>query len=121
MAKLLMNLRHVPGEEADGVRAFLDAADIDWYETRPGLFGISAGGIWLRHDADFARARRSMDEYQAQRSAKVRAEHRQALRDGTAETFMDMLRARPVWVLWRVAAIILLLALMGLPAYLLWR
>lgn len=121
MAKLLMNLRHASEEEAADVRAFLDAGRIDWYETRPGLFGISLGGIWIRQDADFPRARRLMDEYQAERGARVRAERASELREGRAETFLDLLRDRPVWVLWRVLAIILLLGLMAVPGYLLWR
>ena len=50
MAKLLLNLRHVPQDEADEVRELLSTNGIDYYETRPSLWGISAGGIWL-HDA----------------------------------------------------------------------
>ena len=30
MAKMLLNLRHVPEDEADDVRAFLDANRIAW-------------------------------------------------------------------------------------------
>ena len=36
MSKVLMHLRNVPDDEADGVRAFLDAHRIAWYQTRPG-------------------------------------------------------------------------------------
>lgn len=121
MAKMLLNLRHVPEDEADDVRAFLDANRIAWYETRPGLFGISLGAIWVKHDSDIAEAKRLMADYQAARKAKVRAEHEAARRDGTAETFSSLLRERPLWVLVRVLGIILLLALMALPGYLLWR
>ncbi|HET6397150.1 MAG TPA: DUF6164 family protein, partial [Pseudoxanthomonas sp.] len=41
MPKLLFPLRNVPQEEAAEVRALLDEAGLDWYETRPGPFGIS--------------------------------------------------------------------------------
>lgn len=121
MAKMLLNLRNVPDDEADEVRAFLDANRIAWYETKPGLFGISLGAIWVTHDEDVAEAKRLMADYQAGRQAKVRAEHEAARRDGSAETFASLLRERPLWVLVRVVGIILLLALMGLPGYLLWR
>ena len=47
MATLLLNLRHVPEDEADDVRALLDANGIAWYETQPSRWGISGGGIWL--------------------------------------------------------------------------
>src|SRR5690606_3754815 len=87
MAKLLLNLRNVPDDEADDVRAFLAAARIEHYETRPGPFGISAGGIWLREDEDVPRAKRLRAEYQHERAIRIRAEREQARRDGTAETF----------------------------------
>lgn len=121
MAKLLLNLRHVPDDEADDVRAFLDAARIEHYETRPGPFGISAGGIWVRNDADVPEAKRRMAEYQRQRAERVRAEHAQAVRDGTAETFSDIARANPQRVALIVVAIALLLGLMALPAILIGR
>lgn len=121
MAKMLLNLRHVPEDEADDVRAFLDAHRIAWYETKPGLFGISLGAIWVKHDSDITEAKRLMADYQTRRQAMVRAGHEAARRDGTAETFASLLRERPAWVLLRVLGIILLVALMGLPAYLLSR
>ncbi|WP_202842756.1 DUF6164 family protein [Luteimonas saliphila] len=121
MAKLLLNLRHVPDDEADDVRALLEAARIDYYETRPGPLGISAGGIWVRSDDDVPEAKRRMAEYQRERALRVRAEHAQARREGTAETFSDLVRAQPLRVLVIVVAIALLLGLMALPAYLIGR
>ncbi len=47
MSKLLMNLRHVPEDEADEVRALLDEHAIAYYETKPSRWGISSGGIWI--------------------------------------------------------------------------
>ena len=110
MAKMLLNLRHVPEDEADDVRAFLDANGIAWYETTPGLFGISLGAIWIKHDSDFPEARRLMSDYQEGRTWKLRA-----------ETFGSLLRERPGWVIVRIIGIIALLVLMALPGYLLWR
>ncbi|NZA27375.1 hypothetical protein H0E84_13365 [Luteimonas sp. SJ-92] len=121
MSKLLLNLRNVPDDEAADVRAFLDANRIAWYETRPGPFGISMGGIWVKHDQDVPEAKRLMADYQAGRRTRVRAEHEAARREGREETFAMLLRERPGWVLLRVAGILLLLALMALPGYLLWR
>ena len=59
MAKLLLNLRNVPDDEADDVRALLDEHDIAYYETSPGFWNISLGGIWVREDAAFAEAKRA--------------------------------------------------------------
>ncbi|PJJ99027.1 hypothetical protein CO641_05225 [Lysobacteraceae bacterium NML91-0213] len=121
MSKVLLHLRNVPDEEADGVRAFLDAHRIAWYQTRPGPLGITGGAIWVKHDQDYPQARRLMDGYQQDLRERVRAGLAQARARGEHETFADMLRERPGWVLVRVVAILALLALMALPGYLLWR
>lgn len=119
MSKLLMNLRHVPEDEADDVRAMLDTHRIAWYETKPGLLGISLGAIWIKHDQDAAQAKQLMAQYQVERQARMRAAHRAAVEDGTAETFLGLLRARPGWVLVRVLGIVFMLGLIALPVYLL--
>ena len=47
MAKLLLNLRNVPEDEADEVRAWLKENSLAFYETQPSPWGISGGGIWI--------------------------------------------------------------------------
>lgn len=74
MATLLVNLRNVPDDEVDEVRHVLTAHLIDFYETPPGRWGISAGGIWVRDDSQLEEARRLMAEYQEQRRARASAE-----------------------------------------------
>lgn len=119
MSRLLLNLRNVPEDEADDVRAFLDAHRIAYYETRPSLWGISAGGIWVAEDAGIAEAKRLMADYQAARGARARAEYAAAKAAGTAETFWMVLRADPLRVVLTVLAILALLALVALPVLLL--
>ncbi|MEG8104010.1 DUF6164 family protein, partial [Xanthomonas hortorum] len=85
MAKLLLNLRNVPDDEADEVRALMRENLVQIYETRPSNWGISAGGIWLSDYADHPRAKAAMDAYQAQRGADARAQRQEALASGTAE------------------------------------
>ena len=119
MSVLLMNLRNVPDDEVDEVRAMLDARRIAFYETRPSIWGVSAGGIWVTEDPDFADARRAMDDYQQQRSARARAEYAAAKRAGTAETFVTMLRAEPARVVMSLLGILFVLGLMTLPFILL--
>lgn len=121
MAKLLLNLRYVPDDEAVDVCAFLDAAGIAWYQTRPSPFGISLGGIWLRENDDLPRAKALMAEYQRERQAKAKAAQTQAERDGTAETFADVVRGDPKRVVLIVIAIIFLIGLMAAPGYMLSR
>jgi hypothetical protein len=121
MSKLLLNLRDVPDDEADDVRRFLDTGGIAYYETRPSFWGISAGGIWIRDDRDVAEAKRLMAEYQRERQLRVRAERAEAERSGTAETFVDVLRTQPLRVALAVIGIALVLVLMALPVFVLWR
>lgn len=119
MSKLLMNLRNVPEDEADDVRAMLDAQHIEFYETRPSIWGVSAGGIWITHDEAFADARRAMDDYQQQRAARARAEYAAAKQAGTADTFFTLLRADPARVLLSLLGILFALALVTIPFLLL--
>ena len=119
MSKLLLNLRMVLEDEADDVRAMLDAHRIEYYETRPSRWGVSHGGIWVTHDQDVVQARQLMAEYQAQRRQRVRDERAAALRDGTAETFADIARQQPLRVLLTLVAIVFLLGLVALPVWLL--
>ena len=114
MAKLLFNLRNVPEDEADEVRQLLTTHGVDWYETRPGPWGISTGALWLRDAAAYPEARRLLDGYQASRRERVREELRLHGREG----FLDLLRRRPGYVLPRllaiVAVVVLVLALPGM-------
>ena len=119
MSKLLLNLRNVPGDEVDDVRAMLDAKHIKYYETPPSFWDISSGGIWLTEDADFADAQRALDDYEQQRSARVRAEYAATRRAGTAETFIGIVRSDPLRVVMTLLGILLALALVALPVILL--
>lgn len=114
MPKLLLNLRHVPEDEADDVRAMLSARQIPFYETRPDRWGVSAGGIWIERDQDVDAAERLMAEYQQQRQSDARAQYDAARRAGTAGTMWSALRDNP-WhalaVLLGIAAVVALLAL----------
>jgi hypothetical protein len=119
MSKLLLNLRHVPEDEADDVRAMLEAHRIAFYETPPSMWGLSAGGIFVKEDAAIVEAKRLMADYQQQRRTRARAEQAAAKDAGTAETFWSALRAEPGRVALTLVAIILLLGLVALPVLLL--
>lgn len=121
MAKLLLKMRLVPDDEAADVRAMLDAAHIPWYETEPSRWGVSHGGIWVRDDDDEPRAKALMAEYQAARRDRARTERAAALRDGTAETFGDVVRREPVRVLLSILGIAAALAVLALVPFLLYR
>ena len=101
MARMLMNLRHVPEDEAAEVRTLLDEHAIDYYETPPNRWGISMGAIWLRDDEQYDHARRLLDDYQVRRREQARADREEQLRQGTGETFASLFRRDPArWVLY---------------------
>lgn len=116
MAKLFLNLRHVPGDEADEVRDLLRSNAIDFYETQPSPWGISAGGLWIEDTDQLARAKVLMAGYQAQRRDHARSERATAEREGRAETFGGLLRGRPLYVVGILAAMLFIIAVtLALP------
>lgn len=111
MAKLLLNLRLATDDEAADIRILLDERQIDWYETQPGFWGISAGGIWLRDLERVTEVKQLLDAYQKERVIRVRAELEAARRDGTAPNFWSALKADPLRMSLQLAAVILLIVL----------
>ncbi|HEY0332670.1 MAG TPA: DUF6164 family protein [Stenotrophomonas sp.] len=121
MAKLLLNLRHVPEDEADEVRALLAEHRIAFYETRPSPWGISAGGIWLQEVQEHARAKGVLQAYQQRRGEQARTRRQAELADGSGETFGSLLRRRPLFVVATLLGMIAIAALVLLPFLLLSR
>ena len=115
MAKLLLNLRDVPDDEADDVRALLDAHGIEWYETRPSPWGVSYGGIWVVDAERHGEAKSHLDEYQARRALAARESRETDRREGRLESPWSALRRRPLQALAALAGILLMLALVLLP------
>ncbi|GMU44808.1 MAG: hypothetical protein IT479_16180 [Xanthomonadales bacterium] len=111
MPKLLLNLRLAEDDEAEEIRALLDAHALDWYETQSGFWGISAGGIWLRDLERAAEVKALLDDYQRRRCERVRAERAAAVRANLAPTFISELRADPRSMLLKLSAALLLIAL----------
>ncbi len=107
----LMNLRHVPDDEADEIRALFEAHEVRYYETPPSRWGISMGGFWVHDDDEAARARALLDEYQRQRYETQRQAYEEHLARGESGGFWFMLRQRPIRTL---AACIAILVIMGL-------
>lgn len=97
MSKLLFNLRNVPDDEAEEVRALLESNGIRTYETRPSPFGVSSGAIWLRDVDQHVLAKQLLDAYQMERMQRVRAEIESARREGRIPSLVAAVRAQP-WV-----------------------
>lgn len=115
--KLLMNLRGVPPDEADEVRALLDRHAVDYYETPPNRWGISGGAIWLREDDDYERARGLLDDYQARRQAAAREAEAERRHAGTHDTFARVVARHPLRVVIYILIVTGLLYLSILPFF----
>ena len=67
MAKMVFALKNVPEDEIHTIKALLDSAQLDYYETSAGRWQISVAGLWVRDNADVVRARALIAEDQQQR------------------------------------------------------
>lgn len=110
----LMNLRNVPDDEADDIRALFEEHDVRYYETPPSRWGISMGGFWVHDDDEAERARALLDSYQAQRLAHQRQDYKARCERGETGLWYQF-RHRPVTVLAALVAIVAILGLTLLP------
>jgi hypothetical protein len=111
MRHQLLNLRHVPDDEAREVRELLDANQIPFYETEPNRWGISAGAIWIADDQDALKARELMADYQAGRRIRAQAEREAARLEGSVETFWAQARRQPLRLIMILIGVLFLVAL----------
>lgn len=117
MPTLILNLRDVPDDEAEEVRELMRENQIEFYETPPNRWGISAGGIWIRGDDDAARAKTLFDAYQRQRAHAARVEHERQKHAGEAETFWGLLKRQPLKMLFVAGLALGLLVLLAFPIW----
>jgi len=100
---MLLNLRSVPEEESLALKQALDEHRVDWYEVPPGIFLVSAGSIWIRHNDDYPRAKEVFDRFQDEYAAQARAED-----PGTG--WLEYFRSQPARVIgYSFAALVVLL------------
>ena len=85
-----------PADEADDIRALLDRHHIPWFETSAGRFGVSFPAIWLADNDDWPRAKSLLDEYQHERSVRIRRIQQEQAESGNVETFLSRMRSHPL-------------------------
>jgi len=105
----LFSLRHVPDDEAQELRELLEKHQIDYYESAPGNWGISAGAFWLKTDEHLEEARSIIDAYQQTRAREAREEYEELKRAGKQKTVLHNVRERPLQLLLYIAAILFIL------------
>lgn len=115
MTNHLMNLRHVPDDEADEIRELFEAHDVPYYETPPSRWGISMGGFWVHDDGEARRARALLENYQRERWQRQREAYEQDLAAGRVGGFWQRLRRKPATTFFACLAIVVILALSIAP------
>ena len=118
MSRLLMNLHHVPDDEANAVRELLDEARFDWYEIAPNRWGISPGALWISENEDYAAAKELLDQFQARRQREARAEYESARHAKTQASIFTVFRSEPRKFFVALICIALMLGLAALPVFL---
>lgn len=115
MAHLLFRLRHVTDEEAMEVRQLLETHGFDVYETQAGFFRLGVDAIWLRNPAQRDDAETVLAHYQAERQAKARKAHENALARDEAPTLWRRFVAHPLQVTLVIVAVLMIALLTLLP------
>ncbi|MGO2134349.1 DUF6164 family protein [Marinobacter sp.] len=111
----LMNLRHVPDDEAEEIRALFDEHEVRFYETPPSRWGISMGGFWVHDTEEAERAKVLLQDYQRQRMQSQRETYEAWRLQGEGGGIWYMLRRKPLRTLAACLAIIVIAGFSLLP------
>ena len=111
----LMNLRNVPDDEADDIRALFEEHEVRYYETPPSRWGISMGGFWVHDNDEAARAKALLEAYQQQRFESKRQACEEKRARGEVGGVWSMLCRQPVRTLAACLAILVIAAFSLLP------
>jgi len=109
MPELLFKLRNVPDDEAEEVRQLLCDHEIDFYETHAGGWGISMPGIWLHDDHQLKEAKSALEDYQRERTERMRLRYEELKREGRHQTAIDRIVENPVRFILLTAALLIIL------------
>ena len=74
MAHLVFKLNGVPDDEANDVRQLLDDAEIQFYETDSGRWGLGYAAIWMKDKEQLDSAKSLIDGYQTERFQRAKLE-----------------------------------------------
>ena len=102
-------MRYVPQDEAQEVRDLLKENNIDFFETFAGNWSIAVPALWVRHDTQFSKARCLIDEYQIERTEKVKQEFSEHQNTGKTVTVRNIFSRRPLEFIGSIFAIFIVL------------
>ena len=115
MARLIFKLKSVSDDEAEDIKNLLSENEIEFYESPAGNWEISMNALWLNDEAQYAQAKQLIDEYQIERSQRIRLETQQKIDLGEHETFSQRLFNKPVQIFIILAIIIFILYFSIMP------
>lgn len=96
MAVLIFRLNGVPDDEAEDVRQLLLEAEIDFYETSAGRWGVSVAALWIKSTDDTGKAKELIAHYQSGRQEWLAAVKQQAIEEGRWPSAWQRFKAAPL-------------------------
>jgi len=112
---MLFKMRQVEEDEADEIRALLHDANINFYETNNGRWGLGFAAIWLPDDKQLKTAKAAIDAYQIERTTQARADYKALCLAGEQPTMWNKIKAHPVQVLLYALAVLVIALISMLP------
>jgi len=76
MSHLIFKLNSVPEDEAEEIRQLLENAEIPFYETDSGRWGLGFAAIWVKEKFFQEQAKQIISEYQQERYQRISEEHK---------------------------------------------
>jgi Family of unknown function (DUF6164) len=111
MSKLVFKLRNVPIDEAQDIRELLETNDIAYFETSAGNWGISLPALWVNESEKFDFARQLIDEYQSERTQRLRKEYELSKARGEAKTQWQSFKDNPIRSIAFISIIVVILTI----------
>ncbi len=119
MSVMLFKLRGVEEDEADDIRALLEANHIDFYETTNGRWGLGFAAIWLHDETQLEQGKALIQTYQVQRYKDAQAQYAELCAQGEQPTVWKKIKQHPVQVFLVLLAVLIVAMFALLPFILL--
>ncbi len=96
MSNLVFKLNSVPDDEANEIRQLLDEAEIPFYETDSGRWGLGFAAIWMKDNERLENAKDLIQDYQMARYQRVTEEHQKQAESGDKISRTEFFLTAPI-------------------------
>ncbi len=107
MSVMLFKLRGVEDDEADEIRALLEAHHIDFYETSNGRWGLGFAAIWLHDNGLLEEGKALIQTYQVQRYKDAQATYAELCAQGEQPTVWKKVKQNPAQIFLVLLAVLI--------------